>query len=93
MVWKNNDQDRDFIDALRVVLGKEPLYETPLEDTRHGKTRYGSGAKPHGQYFRLEALTKRADPDCNQCEGAGYTMGAANDPEFPCRCLSAEVSA
>lgn len=68
-----------IVNVIRLLLGLGPLYGAQ-----------GKKKKSHGRYWHHEALCRRADPSCKRCEGAGYSMGAAHDPELICACVSAE---
>jgi hypothetical protein len=48
MVSKEHQELRDFIDALRICLGKDPLYKLPEEQQRHRFLRedYGFSSVP-----------------------------------------------
>ncbi len=72
---------RQFVNAVRALLDKPPLYDRTLNlvpsDSRG--------------YARAEALRRAADPDCRRCGGAGYYDGWRNDDVCPCTRMATPV--
>jgi hypothetical protein len=73
--------DRYFIDWIRHMLGKEPLYPDKVEDV------IGVAG-----YLEAEALCKLASPECTTCGGYGYFDGEVENCWCPCTGLS-QISA
>ena len=65
-------QDQHMVNALRVWLGKRPLY------------LYESPEGPYGSYISREALRQKADPNCHRCLGSGYYDKWVLDDRCPC---------
>ncbi len=63
------------------------MFDMPALYAANGKKDRAHGDLRGNSYAHYERLRKRADPKCKKCDGAGYTMGGAQDPEFVCKCV------
>jgi hypothetical protein len=67
-----------FVNMVRLAIGLDELYYKKTGDRRRPAVL---------DYIELEALSRRADPECLRCEGAGYRIGAAQDGRIKCQCV------
>lgn len=64
--------DHRLVDAIRVLIGLQPLYLRKPPDP------------PCGTYLSLESLCQSASPDCTTCGGSGYYDGWHLDMRCGC---------
>lgn len=79
MAWPSDPEAMRLVDVVRAIIGLDPLYMNKRRTTNATNSR---------NYTRLEALSRRAKPDCPRCEGAGYTTTDVYLGEIKCPCVS-----